>query len=377
MTTDELVASKLNSLEGDVRKFIDHHKQQLAEQGAQHAQHTKELSARLLGLEQHAVSGGGAFGGSSANKSLGELVTESEGFAALRKGGRSTGAIEVGSFKTVLSGPYSVGPTFYPVVAQPAQPRLPVRGLMPGLVTTSNLVEFPSEDSQTGGPGYQYPEGSDKSQTDFAYSLKQSPVVTLATWLACSRQLFDDSTAFSGYIDARLGFLVEQKLEHELLYGDGGSGHLRGLCIAATPASGGPGTNALDTIAQALSQLAAAGVAADSICLHPSDWWQMRTAKTSGSGQYIIGDPLASVAPQLWGLAVSLSTQMTVGHFLTGAFRNSCATFDRQAATVEVSREHSDYFVKNLVAILCEERLALCIFRPTAFVYGTVSGTGS
>jgi hypothetical protein len=39
-------------------------------------------------------------------------------------------------------------------------------------------------------------------------------------------------------------------------------------------------------------------------------------------------------------------------------------------ATVEISREHSDFFVRNLAAVLCESRLALTVYRPTAFVTG-------
>jgi hypothetical protein len=37
---------------------------------------------------------------------------------------------------------------------------------------------------------------------------------------------------------------------------------------------------------------------------------------------------------------------------------------------VEVVIEHADFFVRNLVAILTEERLALAIKRPTSVVYG-------
>jgi HK97 family phage major capsid protein len=48
----------------------------------------------------------------------------------------------------------------------------------------------------------------------------------------------------------------------------------------------------------------------------------------------------------------------------------AAAIWDRAGATIEVSREHSDYFVKNMVAILCEERLALSVFRPKALIYG-------
>src|SRR5215467_6301558 len=98
------------------------------------------------------------------------------------------------------------------------QPRLTVRALMPSIPTASALVEFPREDSHTGGPGYQQPEGSDKSQTDFAYSLQQAAVATLAHWLAASKQLVDDSAAFSGYVNGRMLYLLESKVEHELLY---------------------------------------------------------------------------------------------------------------------------------------------------------------
>jgi hypothetical protein len=45
------------------------------------------------------------------------------------------------------------------------------------------------------------------------------------------------------------------------------------------------------------------------------------------------------------------------------------AIWDRNDATVEISREHSDYFTRNMIAVLAEERLALTVFAPLAFVY--------
>src|SRR3546814_9358478 len=61
---------------------------------------------------------------------------------------------------------------------------------------------------------------------------------------------------------------------------------------------------------------------------------------------------------------------MTAGNFLTGAFRLGAQIFDRQDARVEVSTEDSDNFRKNLVTILAEERLALAVYRPEAFIRG-------
>ncbi len=38
---------------------------------------------------------------------------------------------------------------------------------------------------------------------------------------------------------------------------------------------------------------------------------------------------------------------------------------------VEVSTEHQDFFVKNLVAIRAEKRLALVVKRPGSYVAGS------
>src|SRR3546814_6282577 len=74
--------------------------------------------------------------------------------------------------------------------------------------------------------------------------------------------------------------------------------------------------------------------------------------------------------PRLWGRPVVETQAMTAGNFLTGAFRLSAQIFDRQDARVEVSTEDSDNFRKNLVTILAEERLALAVYRPEAFIRG-------
>ena len=64
---------------------------------------------------------------------------------------------------------------------------------------------------------------------------------------------------------------------------------------------------------------------------------------------------------------------MTVDKFLTGAFQLGAQIFDREDANVEISTEDSDNFRKNLVTIRAEERLALAVYRPEAFVKGDFS----
>ena len=54
-----------------------------------------------------------------------------------------------------------------------------------------------------------------------------------------------------------------------------------------------------------------------------------------------------------------------------GAFGTGAQLYDRQQANIRVSEQHSDFFVRNAVVILAEQRLALAVKRPEAFVKDT------
>jgi HK97 family phage major capsid protein len=112
----------------------------------------------------------------------------------------------------------------------------------------------------------------------------------------------------------------------------------------------------------------------DFIVVNPADWADMELTKDT-YGRYIVGDPANSLLPPtLWGRAVVVSNGITAGTFLAGV-RQECCIYDRQDAMVEISTEYSDYFVRNMVAIRCEERLALVVYRPLAFVQGTFNSS--
>jgi HK97 family phage major capsid protein len=62
---------------------------------------------------------------------------------------------------------------------------------------------------------------------------------------------------------------------------------------------------------------------------------------------------------------------MPANKFLCGAFRDGAQVFDRETVNVLISSENEDNFVRNLLTILAESRLAFIVRRPQAFVYGT------
>jgi HK97 family phage major capsid protein len=74
----------------------------------------------------------------------------------------------------------------------------------------------------------------------------------------------------------------------------------------------------------------------------------------------------------LWGLPVAVTPAMTAGTALVGAYASAAQVFRKGGIRVEASNSHQDFFIKNLVAIRAEERLALAVYRPGAF--GEVTG---
>ncbi len=47
--------------------------------------------------------------------------------------------------------------------------------------------------------------------------------------------------------------------------------------------------------------------------------------------------------------------------------------FDRWQSRVEVATENEDDFIRNLLTVLAEERLALAVYRPESFVTGDLA----
>ncbi|HDS8780199.1 TPA: phage major capsid protein, partial [Klebsiella michiganensis] len=93
-------------------------------------------------------------------------------------------------------------------------------------------------------------------------------------------------------------------------------------------------------------------------------------------GRYIIAQPVNGSVPRIWGLPVVETQAMAQNNFLTGAFNMAAQIFDRMDIEVLLSTENEDDFIKNMVTIRAEERLALAVYRPEAFVTGNVTASG-
>lgn len=317
-------------------------------------------------------------------KSLGRQFVESESFKSLTgsAGQRGKANLEIKATITSLTTDAAgsagdlVQTTRIPGIIAPPDRKLTIRDLLMQGRMDGNALEFVQETGFTNAAAM-VAEGLVKPQSDIKFDLKSTTAKVIAHYMKASRQILDDASQLQSYIDGRLRYGLAFKEEQQILNGDGTGQNLLGIIPQATayvrPA--GVTTTAeskLDTLRFAMLQAILAEYPASGHVLNPIDWTAIETLKDT-SGQYIIGNPQGSTNPTLWALPVVETQAITAGKFLTGAFSMGAQIFDRWLSRVEVATENEDDFIKNMVTILAEERLALAVYRPEAFVYGDIT----
>jgi HK97 family phage major capsid protein len=260
-----------------------------------------------------------------------------------------------------------------------AQRRLFLRDLLyRGNKTTTNQVYFIREDTFVNAASPQAGEGSLKSETTNTFTTTSLPVQTIGHWLGMSRQVMDDAPAIAAFIQTKLLFGLRYREELQILGGDGTGANLTGLLTSAAAfntALAGSSWTTLDILRRALEQVELADeVPAGFFCLNPRDVANIELIKNS-LGSYVVGDPGGTAtALTLWGKPVISTTAIAWGTFLAGS-SESAELIDRMDATVEISYEDRDNWIRNAVTVLCEERTVLCCYRPNAFVTGQLSSS--
>lgn len=341
-----------------------------------------ELKARLEAAEQAL---GERSGGSHApRQSLGEMVANSEEFAANALNlTRSKGSFSV-SIKSAVtsvtgSGGDAIEPDRVPGVVTPPGQGLTVRDLLSWGRTSSNSIEFVRETGFTNSADSvdENPAGG-KPESDLTFELASAPIATIAHWLHATRQVLTDAPMLQGYIDGRLMYGLKLKEEQQLLNGSGVGLNINGIYTQAQ-AYADPGVEAnvtsmtaIDRLRIAMLQVQLAEYAADGLVLHPTDWTTIELSKDANNA-YLFSNPTQTTGPTLWGLPVVATQAMTAGEFLTGAFRMGAQGWDREDASIIVSTEDRDNIIKNMVTILCEERVGLTVYRPEAFAKGSLT----
>lgn len=239
---------------------------------------------------------------------------------------------------------------------------------------SGTAISYIVEGDQLAGFG-ETAEGALKNKLDYE---DPTPVVEylskITGYLKVSLDYIDDFGFMKTEIDNRLRYDLRTKKDNLLL---SGTGQLKGVMNregVQVKTAENQEKNA-DAVFQAMTAISTAtDLQADGIILNPADYEAFRLAKDS-NGQYFGGGFFAGaygavdqvVYPNIWGLNTVVTTAIDKGTALIGAFRTGATLYTKGGIRVQVDTSGDD-FIHNLATVLAEERLALAVRKPAAFV---------
>lgn len=358
---------------------------QLTEAQAKLTGRLEQLETRNTDIEQRLAQRRG--GGGDEVQSFGQLVAEHEEVRSFAQGGaRGTMRLTLPVRQAITSAGGSAGGLIWSdreteIVGMPRR-QMTIRQLLSQGRTGSNLVEYARQKTRTNAAA-PVAETVAKPQSTYEWERADAPVRTIAHWIHVSRQAIDDAAQLQGEIDGELRYGLMLAEELQLLKGDGEGQNLLGLVTEASAFNAAfdvAEETMIDTLRLALLQASLAEYPADGIVLHPTDWARIELTK-DGESRYLFASIVQMAGPQLWGRPVVATQSMDEDEFLVGAFRAAATIYDRMDPEVVMSSEDRDNFIKNMITVRAEERLALAIKRSAALITGAfgnaIGGGGS
>ena len=277
------------------------------------------------------------------------------------------------------SGVSAFATTYDRNVVEAARTPLVIRDLFGAETISGSTLVYLVEGAIEGAPAATN-EGAAKPQVHFA---DPTPKTVSLSKIAChikeSDEYISDYAFLASAINGRLLYhlgLVEQNTLVSALSGTSG---IQSDTTHWTSAS--TTIELADLILKAAMDVQEeSGFAADAIVMNPADWYLLRVAKDGESRYYGGGMFGAQNIPNLWGIPVCVTSAVSAGTIFVGAFKTCGSVVTNGGVRVETTNSDQDDFIKNLMTIRAEERMALAVRRPKGFcklVKGAGGATGA
>lgn len=260
---------------------------------------------------------------------------------------------------------------------------LTIRDLVSVRNTASDAVEYvaqtahtnnaaPVPEATTAAAGAAVGAGGYKPEGAWVFERRTSSVVTIAEWVPATKRALADVAQLEGLINDELQTDLAEAEEAQLVNGDGVGENLTGILNTSGIQTRAAADGLFATLRRALTDARIGGrVAPSGILVNPAQAEAIDLAREDGAtGGFLGGGPFGTTGRTMWGTRVVESEAVPAGTALVGDF-SKAVIWDRQQASVTMTDSHSDFFIRNLVAILAEERLAFAVTRPSAFVLVT------
>ena len=229
--------------------------------------------------------------------------------------------------------------------------------------------------------------GGVKPQFSATWERFETTPKTIAGFAVTTRQALNQSNRLRTLIDTEGTLQLDLEEEREILSG-GGSEELDGIL-------GTRGVQTLDAslvdrpfpnlaavrIAKTMVMTGVARVPATGVVVHPNDSQEFDLLQDT-LGRYMAGDPFGGASGEqtpIWRLPRVESEGIDEGVAVVANWGLGATFYDVQPMVIYLSDSHEDFFIRNLIAVLFEERVALVVRRPSAFVKITLApwGVGS
>jgi hypothetical protein len=227
--------SKVSSIDGDSAAKVDQIRAWKAEQDAigSELDERKELSGYESNLAARKEPARLPLPGSNGKKaqqetelqSIGELFIESAAYKGWSPGVSEGPTANLGGVNLMAtlfqtSGGWSPPAVRGPRVVDFAVRQLRVADLLPQSTTTQASVIYMEETTFTNA-AVEVTQGSAKPEAALALTERTEQIRKIAVYLPVTDEQLDDVPAARAYIDNRLGYMVRQRLDGQILTGDG------------------------------------------------------------------------------------------------------------------------------------------------------------
>lgn len=215
-------------------------------------------------------------------------------------------------------------------------------------------------------------EAAAYAESAFALTERRESVRSIGTSVPVTDEQLEDVAQAQTYLDGRLSFGVRQRLDGQLINGDGNAPNLTGILNKAgiqTQARGADPNP--DAFYKAMTNVRVTGRAfPNAHVIHPTNWQSIRLMRTA-DGIYIWGSPAETGPDRMWGLQVVQADSIAAGTGIVGDFLNFCQLYERRGLEVAVGYVNDD-FLKGKRTVRAGIRVAFAIYRAAAF--STVTG---
>lgn len=294
-------------------------------------------------------------------------ATSARAVITLDKGSNST-PTTVGT-----SGPAatSLAPSFYAgVFGTPNVPQK-IEPLIPHIAVTTDSVDYVTVADTIGAAGVA--EAGAIPESKFTPTLAKANVVNVAHYTKITKQLADDAPALAAYINTKMLYGLQNKVENQIVNGNGTAPELKGLLAtgsftdASAQLTGAKNLFDLLLLLQGVAETAA--YEPEALVLNPMTWAQLAMEKDS-QGRYLLGGPGLAANKSVWGIPVVTSSAVPAGKFIFGNFTQTVTIYDRQQVAVEMTGTNEDDFTHYLYTIRASRRLALAVEVPAGIFAG-------